>query len=72
MCKVCERPKHKLFSQEFEYLLYYKCYEVYQWMYLVYNRFSLAIVYCINLLEAQPSLISIYIEYLLEKKYHRV
>ena len=27
-------------------------YEVYQWMYLVYNRFSLTLVYCINLFEA--------------------
>ena len=39
-------------------------------MFLVYNRFSLTIVYCINLFEAQPSFISIYIyiEYLLENK----
>ena len=43
-------------------------------MYLVYNRFSLIIVYCINLFEAQPSFISkyiyiyIYIEYLWKKK----
>ena len=37
-------------------------------MYLLYNRFSLTIIYCINLLKAQPSFISIYIEYLLKKK----
>ena len=34
-------------------------------MHLVYNRFSLTIVYCINLFNDQPSFISIlYIEYL--------
>ena len=34
-------------------------------MHLVYNRFSLTIVYCINLFDDQPSFISIlYIEYL--------
>ena len=38
-------------------------------MHLVYNRFSLTIVYCINLFVVQPSFISIlYIEYLWEKK----
>ena len=37
-------------------------------MYLVYNKFSLIMIYCINLLKAQPSFTSIYIEYLLKKK----
>ena len=36
-------------------------------MYLLYNRFSLTTVYCINLLKPQKSFISIYIEYLLKK-----
>ena len=39
-------------------------------MHLIYNRFSLTIVYCINLFEAQPSFISIlYIEYLWKKNW---
>ena len=39
-------------------------------MFLIYNRFFFfTIVYCINLLKAQPSFISIYVEYLLEKKF---
>ena len=38
-------------------------------MHLVCNRFSLTIVYCINLFDDQPSFISIlYIEYLWKKK----
>ena len=38
-------------------------------MHLIYNRFSLTIVYYINLFEAQQSFISIlYIECLLKKK----
>ena len=38
-------------------------------MHLICNRFSLTIVYCINLFDDQPSFISIlYIEYLWKKK----
>ena len=38
-------------------------------MYVVYNRLSLTIVDCINFLKAQPSFISIYIEYLGKKNF---
>ena len=61
MCKVCEITKHKLFSQELEYLFcIINVMRFINGCILLIIGFSLAIVYCIDLLEARQSFISIY------------